>query len=99
MNGEHCVRETPAPALLVAPRIVAASPMKAIPPLVSIVVINYRTRELTLECLRSVARETADFDYEILLVDNASNDGLIEAVAGEMPDVRRIPLTENVGFA
>ena len=99
MNGKHCVRETLAPVRPVAPRIVATSPMKATPPLVSIIVVNYRTRELTLECLRSVARETENFDYEILLVDNASNDGLIEAVAGEMPDVRRIPLTENVGFA
>jgi GT2 family glycosyltransferase len=99
MSGKHCVLGALALARPVAPRIVAASPMKATPPLVSIIVINYRTRELTLECLRSVVRETEDFDYEILLVDNASNDGLIEAVAGEMPDVRRIPLTENVGFA
>ena len=98
MNGEHGALEAPALERPVAPRV-ATSPMKATPPLVSIIVINYRTRELTLECLRSVARETENLDYEILLVDNASHDGLIEAVAGELPDVRRIPLTENVGFA
>ena len=99
MGMEHCVLEALAAERVVAPRTVAASLMQASPPLVSIIVINYRTRELTLECLRSVARETEGFDYEILLVDNASNDGIMEAVAREMPQVRRIPLAENVGFA
>ena len=98
MNLEHCVREGLGQDRIVEPKVVTTS-MTAVPPLVSIIVINYRTRELTLECLRSVARETRSVSYEILLVDNASNDGLIEAVAQEMPDVRRLPLAENVGFA
>ncbi len=98
MNLEHCVREGLGQDRIVESRLATAS-MTAVPPLVSIIVINYRTRELTLECLRSVARETRSVTYEILLVDNASNDGLIEAVAQEMPDVRRLPLAENVGFA
>jgi len=68
-------------------------------PGVSIIVVNYRTRDMTLECLRSIVRETKDTSYEILLVDNASNDGTVEAVSSELPDVRCIPLSENVGFA
>ena len=72
---------------------------EANPPVVSIIVINYCTRELTLECLRSAMRETRNVSYEILLVDNSSNDGLVDAVAREMPDVRCLPLRENVGFA
>ena len=98
MNVEHCVREGLGQDRIVEPKVVTTS-MTAVPPLVSIIVINYRTRELTLECLRSVARETKSVSYEILLVDNASNDGLIDVVAQEMPDVRRLPLAENVGFA
>jgi GT2 family glycosyltransferase len=68
-------------------------------PAVSIVVVNYRTRDMTLDCLRSIVRETQDESYEILLVDNASNDGTVEAVGIEMPHVRCFPLSENVGFA
>jgi GT2 family glycosyltransferase len=68
-------------------------------PTVSIIVVNYRTPEMTLECLRSIVRETGDASYEILLVDNASNDGVIDAVRLEMPSVRCFPLQTNVGFA
>ena len=68
-------------------------------PTVSIIVVNYRTRELTLNCLRSILRETKGVSYEILLVDNASDDGIIEAVSREIPSVRCIPLSSNVGFA
>jgi hypothetical protein len=98
MNLAEPVTDALGPGHLIEPKITRTS-MKAAPPLVSIIVINYRTRELTLECLRSVVRETESVSYEILLVDNASNDGLIEAVAQEMPDVRCMPLAENVGFA
>jgi GT2 family glycosyltransferase len=68
-------------------------------PTVSIIVVNYRTRDMTLECLRSIVAETRDVAYEIILVDNASGDGIIEAVGREMPQVRCIPLPSNVGFA
>jgi GT2 family glycosyltransferase len=54
---------------------------------------------MTLDCLRSIMRETKAESYEILLVDNASNDGTIEAVRSEMPHVRCFALSENVGFA
>jgi GT2 family glycosyltransferase len=68
-------------------------------PTLSIIVVNYRTRDMTLDCLRTIVRETRDTSYEILLVDNASNDGTIEIVRSEMPAVRCLPLPENVGFA
>ena len=68
-------------------------------PLVSIVVISYRTRDLTLECLRSVVRETKQASYELLVLDNASDDGSAAAIAEGFPDVRLIALKENVGFA
>jgi hypothetical protein len=74
------------------------SPVDAVP-LVSIIVVSYRTREMTLECLRSVVRETRRASYEILVVDNASGDGSAEAIAAEFPQVRLTALKKNVGFA
>ena len=49
-------------------------------PQISIIVISYNTREMTLECLRSVVDETT-LPYELIVVDNASTDGSAEAIA------------------
>lgn len=67
-------------------------------PQVSIIVISYNTREMTLECLRSVVAQTS-IPYELIVVDNASNDGSAEAIAAEFPDIKFLPETENHGFA
>lgn len=57
-------------------------------PELSIIVVNWNTREITLECLRSLYRETRDTDFEVLLVDNGSADGSADAIAAEFPQVR-----------
>lgn len=67
-------------------------------PLVSILVVNYNTREMTLECLRSIARETS-LPHEVILIDNASHDGSAQAIAAEFPNVRLMAETTNHGFA
>jgi GT2 family glycosyltransferase len=72
--------------------------MSALPD-ISIVVVSYNTREMTLECLRSVVAETRAADYELIVVDNASADGSAAAIAAEFPDLELIALEENIGFA
>lgn len=42
---------------------------------VSIIIVNYNTLRLTNECINSIVEKTKGIDYEIILVDNASNDG------------------------
>ncbi|MCH9808768.1 MAG: glycosyltransferase family 2 protein [Alphaproteobacteria bacterium] len=66
---------------------------------VSIIVVSYNTRELTLAALRSVVAETTQTSYEIIVVDNASSDGSAEAIRKEFPDVRLYALDSNIGFA
>lgn len=68
-------------------------------PRLSVLVISYRTRELTLECLRSLYRETPGLDFETIVLDNASDDGSADAVEAEFPQVRLVRSTENLGFA
>lgn len=66
---------------------------------VSIIIVSYNTRELTLECLRSVYAQTRETPFELLVVDNASTDGSAAAIAAEFPQARLWPLDQNLGFA
>ena len=75
-----------------------SEPAHAHAPEVSIVVVSYNTREMTLECLRSVARETRAA-HEVIVVDNASADGSPEAIAAEFPTTVLIAEPVNHGFA
>lgn len=68
-------------------------------PELSIIVISYNTREMTLACLRSVIAETRETSYEIIVVDNNSPDRSAEAIAAEFPDVRLLAERVNHGFA
>lgn len=65
----------------------------------SIAIISYNTRELLLACLQSVQERTAGLDYEVIVVDNASCDGSVEAVRAQFPQVTVLANSENGGFA
>ena len=67
-------------------------------PLVSIIVVSFNTREMTLECLRSVVAETT-VPFELIVIDNASTDGSAAAIAAEFPDIMLMAETDNHGFA
>lgn len=64
----------------------------------SILIVSYNVRELVLQCLASIEREEG-ISLEVILVDNASSDGTLEAVAEGYPEVRLIAPGENLGFA
>lgn len=71
----------------------------ATPPDVSVVIVSYRTRERTLDCLRTLlASGTGRVGFDITLVDNDSDDGSADAVAAHFPEVRLIRLPRNVGW-
>jgi GT2 family glycosyltransferase len=65
----------------------------------SIIIVNYKTRRLTLNAIASVCRSFTCYQYEILLVDNASEDGVLDEAAARYPEVIGIANAENVGFA
>jgi GT2 family glycosyltransferase len=66
---------------------------------VSIIVVSYNTREMTLECLRSVYEQTTEVSFELLVVDNASNDNSAAIIAEYFPECTLIASKENLGFA
>ena len=66
---------------------------------VSILVVSYNTREMTLACLASVYAQTTGVTFEVVVVDNDSTDGSADAVAAAFPQVRLIRPRGNLGFA
>jgi len=73
----------------------------ALDPLVdlSIVIVNWNTRELLRDCLTSIQRSLGSVRAEVLIVDNGSRDGSVEMVARNFPAVRVLVNKRNDGFA
>ena len=65
----------------------------------SIIVVNWNTRELLRDCLASVPAGCGELSHEILVVDNASADGSAEMVRERFPTTRLIESGGNLGFA
>jgi GT2 family glycosyltransferase len=66
---------------------------------ISVLIISYNTREMTLACIASVFEQTTPGTFEVIVVDNASTDGSADAIDAAFPDVRLVRLEQNVGFA
>lgn len=70
------------------------------PARVRAVVLNYNGGDLTLECLRRLrATEWPAGRFQVVLVDNASSDGVVDRTRNQWPDVRIITSDRNRGFA
>jgi GT2 family glycosyltransferase len=65
----------------------------------SIIIVNWNTRDLLTRCLQSVYDTMSNLDFEVIVVDNASNDGSQAMVRQRFPQVRLIENDQNVGFA
>ena len=65
----------------------------------SVIVVNWNTKDLLRACLASVRAHTRDLQYEIIVVDNGSSDGSPAMIRAEFPDVVLIENKENRGFA
>jgi GT2 family glycosyltransferase len=66
---------------------------------VSVIIVNYRTRDLTLDCIRSVYTHTQKCSFEIILVDNNSEDGIEQAIKEQFPEVIFVQTGYNSGFS
>lgn len=68
-------------------------------PDLTVIVVNWNTRELLDACLGSLPAALDGLTAEVLLVDNASGDGSAEHVRARFPDVEVIETGANLGFA
>lgn len=66
---------------------------------VSVVIVNWNTRDVLHGCLKSIFEQTRDIGFEVFVIDNDSSDGSADMVRGEFPSVILIENAENRGFA
>ncbi len=67
--------------------------------IVSVIIVNYNVKFFLEQCLYSIYRSTADVVPEIIVIDNASNDGSIAYLLPKFPAVQFIENETNEGFA
>src|SRR5205823_8581266 len=68
-------------------------------PRVDVGIVTWNTRELSLRALRNLVESDQHADLRILLRDNGSSDGTVEAVREQFPDVDVDADERNLGFA
>lgn len=66
-------------------------------PDLSVVIVNYKTRDLLRNCLQSL-QDSNGIELEVIVVDNASGDGSAEMVASEFPQVMLLAQAENTWY-
>jgi GT2 family glycosyltransferase len=66
---------------------------------VSIIIVNWNSKDFLRGCLESVARHTRGISYEVIVVDSGSFDGCGDMLAAAFPEVKFIQSDVNVGFA
>lgn len=67
--------------------------------LLSVIIINYNTFELTCNCIKSIYEYTKRIPFEIILIDNSSTECAPQAFLTLFPDVKLICSKVNTGFA
>lgn len=65
---------------------------------VSVIIVNYNTKQLLADCLQSLYQHTYGVGFEVIVVDNASIDGSVQMVESDYPDVILLKSSQNLGF-
>lgn len=69
------------------------------PAKVTVIIVSYNTRDLTLTCLKTLFAHTHRARCHVVVIDNASHDGSASAIAQAFPQVELITSATNLGFA
>ncbi len=65
----------------------------------SIIIVNYNVKEFLQNLIHSICKAGEKIKYEIIVVDNASDDGSVEFLQEKFPDVKLIVNEKNLGFS
>ncbi|MGQ9819996.1 MAG: glycosyltransferase [Candidatus Kapaibacteriales bacterium] len=67
-------------------------------PILSIIIVNYNSLDYLIQSIASIYSSVVNFDYEIIVIDNNSNDGSLKFLKEHFRNVILIQLNENLGF-
>ncbi len=65
----------------------------------AIIIVNYNTCDLTLDCLHSIYSKKWKTDFDVVVVDNNSSDNSASQIEKKFPQVLLIKSKENLGFS
>ena len=68
-------------------------------PILDVVIVAYRSRELLRRCLASLRAHPASGGMTVSVIDNASGDGTVEMVRRCFPETHLVPAQRNLGFS
>jgi GT2 family glycosyltransferase/O-antigen/teichoic acid export membrane protein len=78
------------------------SELLSLPPMsldLSIITVNYKSTDHLMKCLESIADSVGNLSYEVIVIDNNSQDDCAERVSSQFPEAIFIANDENVGFS
>ena len=64
----------------------------------SIVIVNWNTCDLLLDCLSSICDPPLNLDFKAIVVDNASRDETVSFIETNYPEITLLKQIENLGF-
>lgn len=66
---------------------------------VTISIVSFNTKDLLRRCINSIYKYTKDISFEVIVVDNGSQDDTVEVLKKEFPQVKVIANQENKFFS
>jgi len=66
---------------------------------ISIIVVSFNTKDLTIQCIKSIVESKPKLSYEMIVVDNGSHDGTVQEIKKNVPKLIIVENKENLGFA
>lgn len=65
----------------------------------AVCIVTRSSRDVVIDCLTSLYEQTQGLDLDVIVVDNASKDGTVEAIRKKFPSMKLILNSENLGFS
>ncbi len=65
----------------------------------SIIIVNYNVKEFLQNLIHSIEKASKNIEYEIIVTDNASNDGSVDFLREKFPQIKLIANQKNLGFS
>lgn len=65
----------------------------------SIIIVNYKTKKITANCLETITKSQDNLTKEVIVVDNGSQDGSVEYLRKQFPQYQVLSSGSNLGFS